>query len=237
MKIDEALAALSANGDAKKAAEMAAYHKVDRRYLGVANPALDEMTRAWRRSMTLDERLRLAAALWFEDCHETRIAAAKLLTQARIRPDGEVWHMILSWMPDFDAWAIADHACMAGHRRVIAEPARLDEVEAWTTSEHLWTKRAALVMTLPWTRMRHPKPEDDVARERILGWAASYVPDQRWVIQKTVAWWVRDLSRHAPDRAQSFLDAHGDQMKTFARREAERHLKNRQQTPESQGDR
>ena len=49
---------------------------------------------------------------------EARLAAAKLLTQARIRPDQEAWDLIKSWVPDFDSWAIADHACMAGQRRV-----------------------------------------------------------------------------------------------------------------------
>ena len=62
------------------------------------------------------------------------------------------------------------------------------------------------------------------ARERILGWAARYVDDPQWFIQKAVAWWVRDLSRHDPQRSAAFLKAHGDRMKPFARKEAARHL-------------
>ena len=57
--------------------------------------------------------------------HEGRVAAAKLLTQARIRPDGDVWALIASWVPQFDGWAIADHAMKAAERRLIADPARL----------------------------------------------------------------------------------------------------------------
>ena len=33
-------------------------------------------------------------------------------------------------MPEFDAWAVSDHACMAGQKRLVAERARLDEVVA-----------------------------------------------------------------------------------------------------------
>ncbi|MGX9353756.1 DNA alkylation repair protein [Roseobacteraceae bacterium S113] len=220
-----ALDALVPHIEPGRGAEMAAYHKVDRPYLGVGNPVLDERAREWRRAMTLEQRLDVAAELWDSNVHEGRILAAKLLTQARIRPDDAAWALIASWVPSFDAWAVADHACMAGQRRLTADPARLDQVEGWTTSEHLWTRRAALVITLPWAKLRNAKPEDDARQDRILGWAASYVPDRAWFIQKAIAWWLRDMSKHAPDKTRAFLAEHGDQMKPFARKEAARLLK------------
>jgi len=221
---EAALAGLRAMAQPGKAAEMAAYHKLARPYLGIANPAIDAAAKTWRKALTLAERIALADALWRTDIHEARIAAAKLLSQARIRPDQAVWRLIASWVPDFDAWAIADHAAIAGQKRLVAEPSRLDEVESWTRSNHLWTRRAALVMTLPWTKQNHPKPAEEAARDRILGWAATYVSDPEWFIQKAVAWWLRDLSRHDPGRTRAFLAAHGERMKPFARREAARHL-------------
>jgi 3-methyladenine DNA glycosylase AlkD len=220
-----ALAELEAEAVPGKAAEMAAYHKCDRPYLGVANPKIDTASKRWRAELTLDDRLALADGLWQTNVHEARIAAAKLLTQARIRPDDSAaWELIKSWVPSFDAWAIADHASIAGQKRLIWVPARLDDVEPWTRSDHMWTRRAALVMTLPWARMNTPKPQELEARERILGWAASYVPDRDWFIQKAIAWWLRDLSKRAPDRTRAFLDQYGEAMKPFARREAGRLL-------------
>ena len=224
MTPDEALDALRAHVEPGRAENIAAYMKVDRPYLGVAMPAVNELTKAWRQALSVDERVRLAGELWQTDIHEARIAAAKLLTQARIRPDEAVWAMITSWLPDFDAWAIADHAMMAGQKRVAAMPERLDEVEAWTRSDRMWTRRAALVITLPWTKQNHPKPQELAARDRILGWAAGYVDDPEWFIQKAVAWWLRELSKHDPDRARAFLDAHGSRMKNFARKEAGKYL-------------
>ncbi|MGR3491089.1 MAG: DNA alkylation repair protein [Shimia sp.] len=220
-----ALAQLEALGDPAKGAEMAAYHKVDRRYLGVPNPTLDTLARAWRQTLDLDTRLSLADGLWASDIHEGRVTAAKLLTQARIRPDDtEAWRLIASWVPDFDAWAIADHACMAGQRRLTADPSRVEEVEAWTTSDHLWTRRAALVITLPWTKQNHPSADELAIRDRVLGWAASYADDHAWFIQKAIGWWLRELSKHDPDRVRSWLEAHGERLKPFARREATRKL-------------
>lgn len=221
---DQALEALHALGNAEKASQMAAYHKVDRPYLGVANGDLDALARDWRRAMDAQTRAALAGALWDSNIHEARIAAAKLLTQARQKDDTATWDRIQSWVPEFDAWAIADHACIAGQKRLIADPSRIDTVENWTRSDHLWTRRAALVITLPWTKQRDPKPEELAVRERVLGWAAGYVPDRAWFIQKAIAWWLRDLSRRDPDRVRAFLAEHGAGMKPFARKEAARLL-------------
>jgi 3-methyladenine DNA glycosylase AlkD len=218
------LADLEALANPARATEMLAYHKVPRRYLGVPVPDIEALTDQWRADLSLDDRTALAADLWQTDIHEARVAAAKLLTQARIRPDEAAWALIQSWVPTFDAWAIADHASIAGQKRLVADPARLDTVEGWTRSSHLWTRRAALVMTLPWTKQNHPKPAEQAARDRILGWCASYADDRDWFIQKAVAWWVRDLSRHDAPRASAFLDTHGSRLKPFARTEAGRHL-------------
>lgn len=223
--LEAALAELRAASVSGKGDEMAAYHKVDRVYLGTSNPEIDRLVKAWRAEITLDARLALAAELWTTDIHEARIAAAKLLTQARIRPDdAAAWALIASWVPDFDAWAIADHAAIAGQKRLVWNPDRLDDVEPWTRSDRLWTRRAALVMTLPWARLRNPKPADSAIRERILGWAAACTADPEWFIQKSVAWWLRDLSKKDPERVRIFLEAHGSEMKPFAYREAARHL-------------
>jgi len=223
MTPQDALAQLG--GNLQKAEEMARYHKVDRPYLGVANPEIDAATKTWRQELTLEDRLALASGLWDSNVHEGRVAAAKLLTQARIRPDDRgAWDLIASWVPQFDAWAVADHACIAGQKRVVWNPTRLDQVETWTTSDHMWTRRAALVTTLPWTKQNHPKPAEIKARERILGWAASYVEDHDWFIQKSIAWWLRELSKHDAERVNGFLITYGEAMKPFARKEAARKL-------------
>ncbi|MDA7428700.1 DNA alkylation repair protein [Primorskyibacter aestuariivivens] len=224
MTPDTALEQMRRHIEPGRAESSAAYHKAPRSYLGVPNPVLNDLTRDWRRDLSLAERVTLADRLWKTDIHEARIAAAKLLTQARLRPDDAVWTLIQSWVPEFDAWAIADHVCMAGQRRLTADPTRLDTVESWTTADHMWTRRAALVITLPWAKIAHPKPEDLARRDRILGWAAGYVEDRDWFIQKAVAWWLRDLSKHDPARSHAFLDQYGARLKPFAPREAGKYL-------------
>ncbi|SLN33613.1 DNA alkylation repair enzyme [Roseovarius litorisediminis] len=224
MTPDQALDMLRSHIEPGRAEGMAEYHKVPREYLGVPNPAINDLTKAWRGELSVPERVDLAHALWNTNIFEARLAAAKLLTQARITPDQPAWDLIVSWVPDFDSWAIADHAMMAGQKRLVADPSRMDQVEAWTSSSNHWTRRAAMVITLPYTKQNHPKPFEAAIRDRVLGWAAGYVRDPEWFIQKSVAWWLRDLSKHDPDRVRAFLDENGKHMKPFARREAKKNL-------------
>lgn len=223
--IEAAVAQLEALADTTKAAEMAAYHKVARRYLGVSVPQVEELVAEWRADLTLEDRVALAAGLWDSDIHEARVAGAKLLTQARIRPDQAVWDLICGWVQGFDGWAVADHATIAGQKRLVADPARIEAVGEWVQSPNMWTRRAALVITLPYAKMNFLKDQDLAIREQALGWAADYVTDRDWFIQKAVAWWVRDLSKHDAARARAFVEGPGAGLKSFARKEAARFLR------------
>jgi 3-methyladenine DNA glycosylase AlkD len=225
MTADDALAALRGQADPGRAAAMHAYHKVARGYLGLANATVTELATGWRHALSLPDRVHLARGLWASDVHEARIAAAKLFLQARIRPDdAPAWDCLRGFVPDFDSWAIADAVAQSAARRVVADPARLDELETWVGSAHVWTRRAALTFTLLLTRSRHPGTAESYARDRVLGWCAILAEDREWFIQKAIAWWVRELSRKDPDRARTFLAAQGHRLKPWARREAARHL-------------
>ena len=119
---------------------------------------------------------------------------------------------------------MADHACKAMERRLVADPARLDAVAGWTARpSEVGPPRRACVATLPWSRQRRPRCRPrPPPRERILGWAAGYVADRgNSGIQKAVGWWLRTLSLRRPrPRPRSFLDGPGRDLRPFARREA-----------------
>lgn len=216
---------LEARADAVKAADIAAHHKARRRYLGVAIAEVHALAEAWRGTHTTAERVAIAATLWDTDIHEARIAAAKLVTQARIRDDEAlVWAEFLRWLPTFDAWAIADYACKAGARRLVAEPDRLDIVETWITDPNKWVRCAALLTTLPWTINRHPTSAEAATRDRVIGWAATHASDRDQLVQNALGGWLRSLARHDPARTRAFLAIHGSALMSFAGREADRAL-------------
>ena len=73
-------------------------------------------------------------------------------------------------------------------------------------------------------RVEHDLAGVAAIRDRVLAWCGAYAPDRDWFIQKAVAWWLRELSKHDAPRARAFLDAHGATLKPFARKEAGKFL-------------
>ncbi len=212
--------------NADKATQLRQYHKIDRPYLGLANGDIDGVVKAFQKKKPVSELIKEAHSLWSTNIFEARIAAGKVLTRGRLQADDDqaIWQATLDFAPEFDSWAIADHMAMAAHKRILSTSGRWQELEAWTTSDHMWCKRAALVYSLPFTRMREPNDHENLARDSILGWCEDYVFDEQRFIQKAVAWWLRDLSRTDPKRVAQFTVKHGDNMMPFARKEAEKYL-------------
>lgn len=173
MTPSDALATLRTHADPARAAEMRAYHKQTRPVLGLSNALTGELAARWRMGLAPDELVTLAQGLWASDIFEARICAGKLFVQARIRPDDSAaFACVAGFVPDFDSWAIADAVAQGGQKRLLQDPSRLADLESWITSPQMWTRRAALVFTLPFTKSRHPNATEAAARARILGWCA-----------------------------------------------------------------
>ena len=210
------VALLRESADPERAAWDKGYMKSARTHWGLSAPKIDAAIRTLK-PLPEAERFAIAQALWREEVYDLRLAAARLIARLPASLDEEIWRFLTARMGELDGWAVADTFADAGGPRLIAEPARLDPVEAWVDSPHLWTRRASLVFTLAW--MRAGKPP-----ERMLGWAARLVADREWFIQKAIGWWLRELGKRDSDAVRGWLAAHGTGLKAFARREAEKYL-------------
>jgi len=211
------IAALSAFANAERAAQEKRYQKSSWEHWGVAVPKMDAAIRATVADLGQGDSLALAARLWREPVWDLRIVAGRVLARKAVAPDAAVWTFVTQRMADLDGWAVADNLAVVGGRCLLADPERLDLVETWVESPHLWTRRAALVFTLPWT-----KEGRDPAR--MLGWATRLAADRQWFIQKAIGWWLRELSKRDPQRVRRFLDEDGAPLMAVARREATKYL-------------
>ena len=211
------LQSLRAQGDVARAEWEKRYQKSRWEHWGVPLPSMDAAIKTTLGGLSQDEALWLCRRLWGEPVWDLKIVAARALSQKSIEPDAKVWAFVTERMAELDGWAIADNLATAASRCLIADPGRLDAVEAWIDSPHLWTRRATLVFTLPWTRGgRDPG--------RMLGWAARLAEDRQWFIQKAVGWWLRQLSKRDPERVRQFLAEQGGKLTGVARREATKYL-------------
>ena len=194
------------------------YHKIDRPYLGVRVPQITRAAGRAAAELTGDQLLILCDELWKTDIHEARIAVGKILERKKVTNTEAVWVRIDRFKEDLDSWAIADHLAHAAFRCLQEEPRFLDEIENhWLKHQSFWVRRVSLVYTLHLAKKGHDS-------ERPLSWAAGMVDDHEWFIQKAIGWWLRELSKHNPERVRKFLAEYRNRMKPFAVREASKYL-------------
>lgn len=198
---------LRADADPLRAARMAARHKRSRETLGLTPAQIEALAAEWRRDLDPLARVALARALWDTDIHEARLTAARLLVQARMRPDDTAWAAMLDWAPQIDGAEIGDGVMSAVSRRLVADPARLDQIAPWATSRNPWLRRGCLMATLPWAKLAHPKPDDLAIRDRVLDIALRLSVDRNGAVRQAVQTWLRDLAKHDTDRADAWHDA------------------------------
>ena len=168
--------------------------------------------------LSQEQSLELSRRLWREPVWDLKIVAGRILGRKGIAPDAKVWGFVTERLADLDGWAVADNLASAAWRCLLEDSCRLDDVETWIESPHLWTRRAALVFTLPWAKEKRDP-------ERMLGWAARLADDREWFIQKAIGWWLRELSKRDPKRVRRFLTEHGGRLRGVAKREATKYLK------------
>jgi len=206
-------------GNPIDAESVAKYHKVARPYLGVRVPAITQLARDYWSRSNEDGLIPTCEKLWLSNIAEARVLVGKLLEVKAFRNTQAVWDFLNHIKMDLDAWAIADHLEKGAKRCILSDRRRLDEMEeVWLNHPNFWIRRACLVFTLDDAKKgRNP--------ERSLKWAAGMVDDREWFIQKAIGWWLRELSKHNPERVVSFLDDYRLRMKPFAVREAEKYIK------------
>ena len=212
------LQSLRALGDANRAEQEKRYQKSRWEHWGVALPNMDVAIKNTLGDLSQEQALELCRRLWREPVWDLKIVAGRILARKSVAPDAEVWGFVTGRLADLDGWAVADNLAPAASRCLTADPGRLDGVETWIESPHLWTRRAALVFTLPWAKEKRDP-------ERMLGWAARLAEDREWFIQKAIGWWLRELSKRDPERVRRFLTEHGGKLAGVARREATKYLK------------
>ncbi|WP_378944415.1 DNA alkylation repair protein [Paracoccus sp. R86501] len=191
---------LRALANPELAERIAARHKTGRPTLGLTPAQIETAVTGWRDDLDVDGRVALARDLWDSNIHEARLAAARLLVQARIRPDDAVWDLICEWAPQLDAPEVTDAVMVAGSKRLVADPARMEEMLDWAQSSNPFQRRAVLMGTLPWAKMNNPKPADLEIRERVLEWAAHLADDSNGAVRQAIETWLRDLAKRAPER-------------------------------------
>ena len=211
------LVALQALGTPDLALAHQKYHKSSRSHWGVTNPDKRKLISGVVKELPEADLIKFSQELWETNLFDPMICAALILTEKKVKPCTKLWKTIVRFLKDVDGWALEDTLAHAAWKCILADETLLDEVETWTKHSDFWMRRAALVYTLPYA-----KPGKNP--ERSLKWAASYVNDREWFIQKAIGWWLRVLSEHNPKRVLKFVREHEQQLMYVAKKEAQRKI-------------
>ena len=209
--------AVQALADPARAERDRQYHKSARAHWGINMPQLDGVVKRHVKQHAAADLLQLAQTLWDSGTFDLMMAAGRILGRREISASPRLWRTLDAWLDDVDGWALEDVLAPAAWKCLLHGPAVLDHLERWTTHPGVWRRRATLVYTLPYAKPGHDP-------ERVLTWAAGYVADPEWFIQKAIGWWLRELSRHDGRASCVFCKPTGTSCRALRARRPSRRL-------------
>jgi 3-methyladenine DNA glycosylase AlkD len=209
------IAELRHAGTRLRAAHEKNYLKSQAVFYGVTVPKTRQIARSYaaplKEGRNLAAALQLAAVLWQDGAHESKMAATFVMCECGSFYDDRVWNVGTEWLGDIDNWALCDgigpgmlspflRTGMERHR------SRRQEVVRWTRSANPWMRRGALLCTLGPTRHDHEW-------EFLSRVALPLVEDPDYFVQKGLGWMLRESAHHHPREVITFVQEHRDRMR------------------------
>lgn len=191
---------------------------------GVRVPDLRQIAAGWKadhKQLGRDDVLAVAEVLWTGESLEERTLANLLLASYPKVVAGLPWDVFDCWRRLVDNWGVGDAlATTVFGPWLLANPGdRLHHLEALIADEDLWSRRLALVATVPLNR-RATTAVPDLTLELV-----DRVKHEREpMITKAVSWALRELSKSDPDRVAAYLDDNRTALPSHVLREVQNKL-------------
>jgi 3-methyladenine DNA glycosylase AlkD len=187
---------------------------------GVRVPHLREIARDWQRAhqeVADEDLMALVESLWDGESQEERALAVELLGRYRRRIPDLTWDHFDRWRRQVDNWGLADGL---GARILtpwlLADPeGRLDRLWDLITDEDVWSRRLALVATVPINRGHTGLTIPDLTLRLV-----DRVKEERYpMITKAVSWALREMTKTHPHRVAAYLEDNRDVLAAHVVRE------------------
>jgi 3-methyladenine DNA glycosylase AlkD len=194
--------------------------------VGVRTPDLQAIARAWQQAhpqVRPDELLALVEALWRGPSQEERVCAMLLLLRFPRLARTLHWEHFDRWRRLIDNWGLDDLlATKVFGPWVLAEPTRrLAHLDTLIADPDVWSRRLALVATVPLNRSR----AGPATPELTFGLIDQVKCERDPMITKAVSWALRELAKGQPERVAAYLDANRGILAALAVREVQNKLR------------
>jgi len=196
------------------------------RVYGVRVPRLREIARAWQRArkeVAREDLMALLEALWDGASREERMLAIYLLGRYKRWIPELTWAHFERWRRDVDNWEVSDGlAQWILSPWLLADPeSRFDHLWELIADQDVWSRRLALVATVPINRGHTGFTVPDLTLQLV-----DRVKEERHpMITKAVSWALRGMSQSAPDQVAAYLEDNRDVLAAHVVREVSNKLR------------
>ncbi|MCP4631863.1 MAG: DNA alkylation repair protein [candidate division Zixibacteria bacterium] len=191
--------------------------------LGVPVPVLKQMASDFKKDVQgifdFDDVCRLCSRLWRGRYHEQRELALIILEKYARFFDDQTWDMLNEWIDNADAWDLIDRISVSLLGRMLAKDLkRIDELEDWTKSDNFWRRRTAAATCVALMHGKNSFPDES------LKVCVHLLDDQELMVQKAVAWLLREVSEKTPEKTFELMMKHKKKIPRFILREGSKKL-------------
>lgn len=214
-------AELERAADPAKAEPMSAYMKRVQPFHGVPTPARTRIVREARARFAVGSREEYDAIvrdLWSGPLREEKYAALDLAHQLRAYHTREALPLLQELLSQCDWWDVLDSLAVTLLGRPLKGSEELPPLaRAWNASDHLWTRRAAILVQLSYKR--------DTNEALLEGVLAARLHEREFFIRKAIGWALREYAKTNPAWVLDFVARHEAEISPLSKREALKHLK------------
>ena len=193
-EIDEELRGL---GDPDRALHEKAYLKSELAHYGASVPAIRAVAKgvvSRHRTLSHDEVITLATALWAAPIHERRMTAIELLDLYGDRLEPGDAPVIERMLREARTWALVDGLAANVVGPLADRHLELGAVlDRWAGDSDFWIRRSALLALLGALR------RGDGDFDRFSRYADAMLEEREFFIRKAIGWVLRDTAKRRPD--------------------------------------
>ncbi len=193
---------------------------------GVRVPQLREMARDWQRAhrkIAREELMALLEALWNGASREEHLLVVYLLGRYKRWIPDLTWSRFEYWRRGLDNWEVSDGLAMwVLGPWLLADPdTRLAHLRDLIADEDVWSRRLALVATVPINRGHTGFTVPDLTLDLIDRVKEEKDP----MITKAISWALRELTKTHADRVSVYLEENRDVLASHVVREVSNKLR------------
>jgi 3-methyladenine DNA glycosylase AlkD len=204
---EEIVMTLCANQDQAYGKNIRKLVRTDGPVTGVRVPKIRDLVKDFatshKKDLTVDEVAQLLDGFWRDHDREGILFGVFLLSQYRRQIPLGLWGKIDKWVEHINNWETCDQLAMNLAGELVAKDLSLvDDLVQWARSDNFWRRRfaAASTTTLNQKARSHAKETFRVC-ELLLA-------DKEPMVQKAVAWAIREVAKNDEIAAFSFLKQH-----------------------------